>query len=264
MSINDIDELLVGNFEKLVDFCLQYEATKLSDKEKNFLTNTFNFSEYRSSKIAEFFINPKNNFQISTCYYCDMSYINSFEKNSRRQFDLDHIIPKSDYPIVALSLFNFVPSCKVCNSTIKGDKDLVNIKNKLQAIKLSPTSEKYDFENAVKIKAISIPHNELYSTFFEKDKEKFSISFETQDNDYKEEIKFFHLNDRYDYHKLLALRLLEKQERYPESNIKKISEQLKRDEQLVRDDIFNDRFVDDYHRTFSKLYKDIMEYYTLK
>lgn len=262
------DDLLIGSFDQLVDYCQQFDKLGVSEDDLGKLCNeAYNKYEYYSSKIANFFINPKNKFQISTCSYCNMSYINTFVRKTKdnsknvRQFDLDHVIPKSDYPIVALSLFNFVPSCKVCNQIVKRAEDLIKINNKSQAIKLSPTSDKYDFENNVTIKAISIPSDELYTTFFEKDKDKFQITFDTQDEDYKEEINFFHLNDRYDYHKLLALRLLEKQERYPESNIKNISKILGRDVHEIREDIFNERFVDDYHRTFSKLYKDIMKYY---
>lgn len=35
---------------------------------------------------------------------------------------IDHILPKDDYPLLALSLYNLVPACFRCNSQFKGDK----------------------------------------------------------------------------------------------------------------------------------------------
>ncbi|GIM50627.1 hypothetical protein [Capnocytophaga stomatis] len=35
----------------------------------------------------------------------------------------DHWFPRSKYPLLALSFYNLIPSCNVCNSSVKGDKD---------------------------------------------------------------------------------------------------------------------------------------------
>lgn len=67
--------------------------------------------------------------EIRSCYYCEMAYVNTYtliDKDNgnlveRRQFDLDHFLPKGKCPCVGLSLYNFVPSCQVCNSRIKLD-----------------------------------------------------------------------------------------------------------------------------------------------
>lgn len=52
-----------------------------------------------------------------------MAYINVYTETgkgvAKRQFDIDHFLPKGKCPPVALSLFNFVPSCPVCNERIK-------------------------------------------------------------------------------------------------------------------------------------------------
>jgi hypothetical protein len=40
-------------------------------------------------------------------------------KIMRPQFD--HWFPKSKYPLLALSFYNLIPSCSVCNSSAKGD-----------------------------------------------------------------------------------------------------------------------------------------------
>jgi len=58
------------------------------------------------------------------CPYCNRQYITSYRDTSRIRHttaDLDHFYPKSIYPLFALSLFNFVPSCQICNSRMKKD-----------------------------------------------------------------------------------------------------------------------------------------------
>ncbi len=55
---------------------------------------------------------------IHTCPYCNQNYTlavgNSKEKGLRP--DLDHFLPKSEYPCFAISLYNLIPVCKQCNT----------------------------------------------------------------------------------------------------------------------------------------------------
>ena len=61
---------------------------------------------------------------IEICPYCQRNYISSYEENNdeKTTADLDHFYPKSLYPFLALSLYNFIPSCQICNSRFKGNK----------------------------------------------------------------------------------------------------------------------------------------------
>lgn len=67
---------------------------------------------------------------IKVCPYCNHNYIftinvekkeNVSNKISSRP-QLDHYLPKAIYPILALSIYNLIPSCAVCNN-IKGEKE---------------------------------------------------------------------------------------------------------------------------------------------
>jgi hypothetical protein len=60
---------------------------------------------------------------IDTCPYCNRSFTytvfgNATTKIARPQ--LDHFLPKSKHPLLALSFFNLIPSCSTCNASIKG------------------------------------------------------------------------------------------------------------------------------------------------
>lgn len=63
---------------------------------------------------------------IQVCPFCNRQYITSWDdidvKYKKSTADLDHFFPKSEYSLFALSLFNFVPSCQICNSRMKISK----------------------------------------------------------------------------------------------------------------------------------------------
>lgn len=61
---------------------------------------------------------------IKNCPYCNRQYITSYikEKKNNTTADLDHYYQKALFPLFSMSVFNFIPSCHVCNSLMKGDK----------------------------------------------------------------------------------------------------------------------------------------------
>lgn len=62
---------------------------------------------------------------IKTCPYCNRQYITPIysESNGRVRADLDHFYSKSKFPFFSMSLCNLVPSCKSCNSSLKGTSE---------------------------------------------------------------------------------------------------------------------------------------------
>lgn len=68
-------------------------------------------------------------YNIKVCPYCQRNYITSYIDGDREKTtaDLDHFFPKSIYPYLALSLYNFVPSCQICNSRMKLAKEAISI-----------------------------------------------------------------------------------------------------------------------------------------
>lgn len=62
-----------------------------------------------------------------TCVYCNRLYTHTIisgknEPIARPTFD--HWFPKAAFPLLALSFYNLIPSCSVCNSSIKGTNAL--------------------------------------------------------------------------------------------------------------------------------------------
>lgn len=55
------------------------------------------------------------------CPYCNRNYVNS--RGKALGSEMDHFYNKNKYPMFAISLYNFIPSCSSCNR-IKGTKEL--------------------------------------------------------------------------------------------------------------------------------------------
>lgn len=281
---NYFDELLIADFVDLAEIYDVFVSLGLrkSDPVITESKKLFNYSEdfnvrgvMRSRMqpiIAAFFMNPANGFEIHTCHHCDMAYVNAYSLAgvNKAQFDLDHILDKGRCPIIGLSLFNFVPSCQMCNgSRIKGQKQLTT--NSTLRRKLSPSNPDYDFEGKVNIEV----HNKKgkCSTFgFEKRKDEYEIVFNTsKDPDYKVEIDFFHLTERYNYHKVEALRLMDLKERYTDARILELARIMlgyhntdvpsdaMRIITQIKHDIFSTQFINTFHRAFGKLHNDIIK-----
>jgi len=325
-----LEDLLIGDFEFLVDVFLRYKGQTVTKSQKRLYESIFDY-EAKQPDIADFFMNSNNGFDLSTCHYCNMAYINKYSKslsyanrldfinqasisewreffnpdilsdqklmeiingrpygsftefNRRRflrkriesykgfsldrsynHFDLDHLLPKSVCPIIGLSLFNFVPSCQVCNEKLKKAKELAMTKD--DWLKISPTYVDSAFDNDVVIKLI--PLNKC-STFFElqQNDDNYKLVFDTKgDKAYDEYISTFKLNDRYNFHKKIALHILDLKERYPEEKRKEISrllsaneqehDQHKYSEKQIEADILQEELHQD--RCFSKLRRDMI------
>lgn len=260
------ETLLTMDFASLVDVYFGYQNIRASMKKEDFadmdafLRSTFNYKT-RQSNIAKFFMDSSNAFQIHTCHYCDTSYINVFTRNLDGQemnhFDLDHVLDWGECPLVALSLFNFTPSCQVCNEKLK-HSDLIGGYNALKVKKLSPTSDTYDFRHNVRI--CIDPEDKIVDNYM-MNANLFTIDFKPQpgkDKDYMDVVDLFCLRERYTYHKSEALRLLDLKHKYDDSNIRKIAALLGKKPEDVYEDIFGEEFSANQHRCFGQLKNDIL------
>ena len=87
------------------------------------------------------------------------------------------------------------------------------------------------------------------------------------DADFKKSVDLFRLKQRYNYHKVFALRLLDLKERYSAGSIKMISNLMQgtspRPERYTEQQIYEDIFGEEYskvgHRCFDKLRRDILK-----
>lgn len=99
---------------------LEMYFEKLSIPEEYLPHNLFDYNElYKEGKWSRHKL--LSLIGIEVCPYCQRNYISSYDEKTTA--DLDHFYPKSLYPFLALSLYNFIPSCQICNSRFKGNKN---------------------------------------------------------------------------------------------------------------------------------------------
>ena len=142
---------------------------------------------------------------VEVCPYCNRIYtktLPSQEETSEEKIfrttraEIDHYYPRSQFPYFGLSLFNMIPSCHICNSNKRVEKEVVY-----------PYDE--DFGNKVKfVPEIKEGGNAL--GFFRGESDKFRVELQLLNEkeleyDYKQRVikskKHFRLEELYNEHK---------------------------------------------------------------
>lgn len=154
-----------------------------------------------NEKVNVYLVRNSNTY---TCPYCNRNYI-TVRGEDAAGAQLDHFINRKDYPIFALSLYNLVPCCSVCN--------LLKSKN---SIGMSPFSSALDDSYITFKKTGTLLANDL------------GVKVEYK-SDMKQNVDVLRLQDAYDIHKDDLRELLELQEMYPESQIYEICELINRE-----------------------------------
>jgi len=189
---------------------------------------------------------------LKTCPYCNMGYIllskrDENKKNGLRP-EIDHFFPKATYPYLAMSFYNLIPSCKVCNHT-KSSKDTF-VDGLLSPYEINSSTFKLTYTpknmNFLQIKKRKYNFN------------SFDIKFKKID---EHSNSYFKLDKLYEQHKDVVLELLIKRTIYSKSYI----EELKRNFHFTDDEIYRFLFCnykesDEFDkRPLSKLIKDITD-----
>lgn len=111
LNNTEVRKLLLADrqsMKKYIDICGSYSSKKLSDE---LLDNIFRYDRY-SKRMTVVTILKK--MKVTVCPYCNRQYIFTLLSGKARP-QLDHYYPKSKYPYLALSLYNMIPSCSICN-----------------------------------------------------------------------------------------------------------------------------------------------------
>ncbi|HBG3257033.1 TPA: hypothetical protein KP562_001216 [Clostridioides difficile] len=128
---------------------------------------------------------------IRVCPYCNRQYITPvYSSSGKLRADLDHFLPKNEYPFFSMSLYNLIPSCKFCNSSLKGAKEF-------DFDSLNPYECNIDDYIKFEIDLASNTKNIIVSPIKDKDKAK----------DY---LNMFKIEALYNYHRNQASDLLKK------------------------------------------------------
>lgn len=134
-----INKLMVSEPETLYDYANSIEArikavSKKYDFVKILLYKLFDY-EKNISKNKELSYELANRIGTKTCVYCNRVYaITAYvseDKNGKPlkdeegivRPDFDHWLSKADHPLTSMSIYNLIPSCPICNRSIKNTKE---------------------------------------------------------------------------------------------------------------------------------------------
>jgi hypothetical protein len=121
LTNDKLEKLLISEPTELYDMIEDCKKNLYIDIEYKEVTQIFDYNGFISGnknvsyKIAKLI-------GVNTCVYCNRQYIFTVNDITRPEFD--HYLPKSKYPFFALSLYNLIPSCHICNSSCKRNREL--------------------------------------------------------------------------------------------------------------------------------------------
>lgn len=226
-------KLLVGNFKYLTKvYCAftGYLNGKPTEERASikaaFVRGGFNYDNHKV-KITKFLVDVTNGFEIHNCVYCDIEDVTTFTKANGtkvRKFETEHVLNKGECPLVGMSLYNFVPSCGICNGpAIKGTKTIGD--TEAEIARLSPSAEGYNFEgkvafeikfknpNVADLNAVSHPND-------------YDVDFNVRESIYQKSIDLFELKPRYNHGrvKLELLKWREKRRSNPDNKVQQLAD----------------------------------------
>lgn len=170
----------------------------------NFVTGNDNWGAY---KYVE-------SIGVRVCPYCNRAFIDIInEPKGKTRPELDHYYPKSEYPFLALSLYNLIPSCHVCNSNFKGS---INFYTEIHIHPYEDSLHDYG-----KFVILEDSNNLTVDKIIQTESEIKKIDFDLVSRDHSKKSKefennksTFHLKELYNMHKDYAIEILYKSKLY--------------------------------------------------
>jgi hypothetical protein len=210
LTKEEIKRILECEWSNLVATSIDYEEYNITIflkdgdgvKESNLLKCIFNYTAFRVYKKTiynGYLLSEK--LSIKCCPYCNRNYttthqtvyykrVNNSPEPKYVFSEFDHFYPKETYPLIAVSFYNLIPSCNICNTHYKGSIDPF-VENLL-----------HPYENVIKnhfnFKFIPDSVEALYGA-----KDKFSLDINFNENQktnekIKNSISFFGIKDNYE------------------------------------------------------------------
>lgn len=172
---------------------------------------------------------------VGLCPYCNRQYVTSLRisqprkkgtpkslREGQTRATLDHFYDKGRYPYLAISLYNLIPSCKVCNSDFKGSQEMCSQKY------LHPYEDGFGSNARFTVIPKASPGRagqpyDVTSLLGGNDRFQIGIRYISTDLEFNQRAErnadLFKLVDLYNFHKEEVRELLQKTQHYSEDYI---------------------------------------------
>jgi len=248
---HNLKKILIGNPDELDAIKSVFtEPSQISSIHKiiNYkswinLDNSAAYRRYNAYNLAE-------KLDIPTCVYCNRIYTKTIVTCSGKKITrptFDHWFPKQKYPLLAVSFYNLIPSCSICNSGLKASTPF----------SLSTHFHPY-YRNPDK-------NFEYTFSYDHKDYGKFCFKISTHNKFSKDSVAAFELEELYKAHEDEIADLRKIKDAYSENYIKILQDQiLGSSVPLDKDEVYRLAFGVHFQeamfnrRPLSKMKKDIL------
>lgn len=111
-----------ANFDEIIAHCPLPENNTKRAKAKDICKSIFDYEKFTEKKKVTYWL--LRELDVRVCPYCNRIYtitlpsemeLEKGEKFVTTRPTFDHFYSKDEYPYLAVSLFNLIPSCHVCN-----------------------------------------------------------------------------------------------------------------------------------------------------
>ena len=206
----------------------------------------FNYKNFTTKKKKEYdAYDLAKNLDIPTCPYCNRTYTKTVITKNREKIirpEFDHWFPKNQYPLLALSFYNLIPSCHICNSNVKGETEF----------KLDSHFHPYN----------SVSNLKARFSYNYKSYDDYKIKINTEDKFSRNSVEAFQLENIYQAHEDEVKDLIKIRQAYSDKYIEILNKSLKIN--LSKEEVYRLAFGVHYEddkfdrRPLSKLKKDIL------
>lgn len=195
----------------------------------------------------------------NVCTYCNRQYIFTVNKPKKKGMEhivrpeLDHWFCKELYPLLSLSFYNLIPSCHICNSSVKGS-EVFTLEHHIHPYAQEDANPKIQFKPTI------VPgQSSMYGVKIER----------TKDSKEDNTVKAFALDEIYAEHgRLEVTELMRFNSAYSDGYLKVLFEELLKDfgTKLTKAEVYRMLFGTELEpekfgeRPMSKLKYDVLKY----
>jgi len=220
-ELKSIENLAIIENEEMLQLIDRFHQLNFPKEDLEILEKIFNYDYFSKLEPLKWSRHKLlTSLGVKVCPYCQRNYITSYtleeNKVEKATADLDHFYPKKDYPFLALSLYNFIPSCSICNSRMKLKKTTYDKDNKKNSI-VYPYIDNF--------KGVFKTNNQLLEVLLGS-RDTFEVIIDDQeDSKTHATIDMFKLDKIYkEAHNEYLLHMMESIKNKPESYLKSIAE----------------------------------------
>lgn len=244
-----IKTFCLANKEKLDLIVENFKDLKKNEKFESVMVKEYR--KFRDGRAKWGAVQLIEDLGLKVCPYCNRNYLIQYKNKKSEQkiiAQIDHFYDKSTYPILALSLYNLIPSCSTCNHLKGTKKDKILYPYETGFDDKGVVFEVDNEEIAFKIK----PEEEKFNIVL-KNKEKYLEVGKAVDN-------VFYLEEMYKVHKSDVAEIFYKSRIFNKNHIEGLVEMLGKGSEKEINDIIEsyEGNLNDYNKKpLSKLNYDI-------